>query len=175
MRARCRSKGWCRAASATFRSRDARTCDHRRRPPAQHIQTPLCSLSTKTKGLVRVWLSPRTGLHIRWRVMGQRRCGGVSASSRCCSRPESFCCAAVIWSLTWASSLRRAAAVERSFDGGVCLGDGFGDGLGMRDTLMTSRSRELDDMSSRSTGGRHRDAIVLDPSERRKSSRQGGV
>ena len=55
--------------------------------------------------------------------------------------------------------------MERSFDGGVCLGDGLGDGLGMRDTLMTSRSRELDDMSSRSTGGRHRDAIVFDPSD----------
>eukprot|EP00964_Phaeocystis_antarctica_P132969 scaffold97129_cov63-Phaeocystis_antarctica.AAC.4 len=81
--------------------------------------------------------------------MGQR--------SRCCSSPESLCCAAVSWSLTLARSLRRAAAVERSFDGGVAFdaggglgalhgdgdagcaalrgrgGVGLGEGLGMRD------------------------------------------
>ena len=85
--------------------------------------------------------------------MGQRRCGGVSASSRRCSSRESLCCAAVSWSLTSARSLRRAAALERSFDGGVGFGCGehcgcaaprarggvaLGDGLGMRDaTDMT--------------------------------------
>ena len=31
--------------------------------------------------------------------------------------------------------------LDLSFDGGVCSGDGLGDGLGMRDTLTTSRSR----------------------------------